>query len=31
MIVISDEMGSIRDEDIIGYMEPSLYSAGTLR
>jgi hypothetical protein len=31
MMVISDEMGRIWDEDIMGCLEPSLYSAGTLQ
>jgi hypothetical protein len=31
MMVISDEIGIIRDEDIIAYMEHSLYSAATLQ
>jgi hypothetical protein len=31
MMVIGDEMGRIWDGDITGYLEPSLYSAGTLQ
>jgi hypothetical protein len=30
MMVISDEMGKIWNENIMGYLEPSLYSAGKL-
>jgi len=30
-MVISDEMGRIWDEDIMGYLKPSLYFTGTLQ